>query len=241
MGVCSRFHVFVLCVVLGLVPSSVLARPFIEPAPRCFVETGQCVHVPFLHYWEQNGGVAVFGLPITAARPEINPDTGQSYLTQWFERNRFEYHPDQPAPDDVQLSRLGVQQLDQFGLAWRTLPRSPRPGGADCLQFHVAGTEHWVCDQAPGAGFATYWRTHGLHDPRLSSDAQSLALFGLPLTEPRMETNSSGDRVLTQWFEGARFEWHPRNPRAFNVLLGRLGAEMQPGAHPARLQYFWPR
>jgi hypothetical protein len=56
-----------------------------------------------------------------------------------------------------------------------------------------------------------------------------------------METNSSGDRVLTQWFEGARFEWHPRNPRAFKVLLGRLGAEMQPGAHPARLQYFWPR
>ncbi len=40
-----------------------------------------------------------------------------------------------------------------------------------------------------------------------------------------METNANGDRVLTQWFERARFEYHPTNPTPFRVLLGRLGAE----------------
>ena len=46
-----------------------------------------------------------------------------------------------------------------------------------------------------------------------------------------MEVNASGDRVLTQWFERARFEYHPNNPTRDRVLLGRLGAELcgEPG------------
>jgi hypothetical protein len=30
---------------------------------------------------------------------------------------------------------------------------------------------------------------------------------------------------MTQWFERARFEYHPNNPDPYKVLLGRLGAE----------------
>ena len=41
------------------------------------------------------------------------------------------------------------------------------------------------------------------------------------------ETNQNGDRVLTQWFERARLEYHPENPAAHRVLLGRLGAEVR--------------
>jgi hypothetical protein len=43
-----------------------------------------------------------------------------------------------------------------------------------------------------------------------------------------METNASGDTVLTQWFERARMEWHPTNPPGFRVLLGLLGTESRP-------------
>jgi hypothetical protein len=39
-----------------------------------------------------------------------------------------------------------------------------------------------------------------------------------------------GTTVLAQWFERARFEWHPDNPAAYRVLLGRLGAEVAPSA-----------
>ena len=42
-----------------------------------------------------------------------------------------------------------------------------------------------------------------------------------------MEVNASGTRVLTQWFERARFEYHPENPAAYRVLLGRLGVEVR--------------
>jgi hypothetical protein len=56
---------------------------------------------------------------------------------------------------------------------------------------------------------------------------ESLALFGYPISEARMEVNARGDRVLTQWFERARFEYHPNNPAHDRVLLGRLGAELR--------------
>jgi hypothetical protein len=34
--------------------------------------------------------VAALGFPLTPAANEANRDTGQSYQTQWLERNRFE-------------------------------------------------------------------------------------------------------------------------------------------------------
>ena len=78
-----------------------------------------------------------------------------------------------------------------------------------------------------GVGFRNAWESHGLKIPGLDAYARSLQLFGMPLTSAHMETNSSGDTVMTQWFERARFEWHPNNPAEFRVLFGRLGSEIR--------------
>ncbi len=155
---------------------------------------------------------------------EKNPDTGQEYLTQWFERNRFELHPENAPPYDVLLGRLGDDRLRQLGEDWHSRPREqgPQPG---CLWFEETG--HNVC-----SSFKTYWESHGLKAPALDPFRQSLALFGLPITEDRLEVNQSGDQVLTQWFERARLEWHPDKPQEFRVLLGLLGNEVS-SAPPA--------
>ncbi len=207
-------------VLLALVP----ARSATAADERCFPETGQCLSGRFREFWEQNGGLAVFGYPITRARQEPNRDTGRLYLTQWFERNRFELHPENRAPYDVLLGRLGDDRLLQQGVAWQELRRESGRT-RDCLWFPQTG--HNVCDQAAGVGFKSYWQSHGLADPRLGVHERSLALFGLPLTEPRVETNASGDRVLTQVFERGRFEYHPNKPAEFKVLLGLVGTELQ--------------
>ena len=55
----------------------------------------------FRTMWETNGGLPVFGFPTTAAKPEVNRDTKQTYQTQWFQRNRFELHPENAAPYDI--------------------------------------------------------------------------------------------------------------------------------------------
>ncbi len=191
---------------------------------RCFPATGQCISGRFLSFWEENGGLAVFGYPIAAPSQEINRDDGQPYTTQWFERNRFELHPENAAPYDVLLGRLGDDRLRWQSVDWQALPRAAAPQDG-CLWF--AQTGHTVCDQAAGRGFQTYWRTHGLHDPALNSFQQSLALIGLPLSEATIEINpTDGQPYLTQWFERARFEWHPNEPAEYNVLLGLLGNQL---------------
>jgi Tol biopolymer transport system component len=192
----------------------------------CFAETQQCTRDRFTRFWNAQGQLPVFGYPTTTAASELNRDLNTPYLTQWFERNRFELHPENQAPYDILLGRLGDERLRQLGIAWETLPKGagPQPG---CRWFETTG--HTLCDQAAGRGFKRYWESHGLEfdgQPG-ASEAESLALFGLPLSEPRMETNSSGDYVLTQWFERARFEWHPQNPDEYKVLLGLLGNEVR--------------
>ncbi len=188
-----------------------------QTGPRCFSETNQCIEGRIRQYWEQNGGLPVFGYPIS---PQIAENVeGTSRQVQWFERNRLELHPEKPAPYDVLLGRLGDAVLKQQGYEWHAFPKSmPQPG---CQFF--ADTGHNVCEP-----FLTAWRNAGvpLAGQFGGVEAGSLALIGLPISsaiEPGGEGNPYAVRV--QWFERARFEYHLANPPQFQVLLGLLGNE----------------
>lgn len=200
------------------VPSSARA----QTAERCFSETGYCISGPIREFWEQNGGLAVFGLPL-GPQQEIAGEGGTPIQAQWFERHRLELHPENPAPYNVLLGRLGVDRLAQQGRNWQDFPRLD-PNNADaerCRYFRE--TDHQVCDQ-----FLEAFRSYGLSFANAPgvSDAESLALFGLPISEPISETINGVDYTV-QWFERARFELHPENQPPFVVLFGLLGAELQ--------------
>ncbi len=97
-----------LLMLLGLAPiASVSVYAASQPATLCFnvPRITNCIDGRFREFWEQNGGLPVFGYPVSAAHNESNHDTGTSYLTQYFERQRFELHPDQARPYDVLLGR----------------------------------------------------------------------------------------------------------------------------------------
>jgi hypothetical protein len=74
-----------------------------------FRETGHNLANAFLEYWQRNGGLAVFGYPISEEFVEISPTDGREYTVQYFERNRFEWHPERKPPYNVQLGLLGVE------------------------------------------------------------------------------------------------------------------------------------
>src|SRR6266545_2518356 len=150
----------IMVLILGFAP---LAHA--QTDQRCFSETNQCISGRFRAYWEQNGGLAVFGFPISSAGEVANRWSGQTYLTQWFERNRFEFHPENKPPYDVLLGRVSEERLWLIGVVWQTLPREPGPK-AGCLWFEPTG--HTICDRGSEYGFKTFWLTHGLADARLN-------------------------------------------------------------------------
>jgi hypothetical protein len=192
-----------------------------QPDERCFEATGYCVSGRILAFWEQNGGLPVFGYPITPQRAE--EIEGQTLQVQWFERNRLELHPENDPPYDVLLGRLGVEVLEQRGADWQSFPADGAPQEG-CRYFEGSGQN--VCGEILAA-----WRADGLDldQDGLSgeNEAENLALFGIPISQPRTETLEDGNEYTVQWFERARFEIHPENPPEFRVLLGLLGNEMQ--------------
>lgn len=89
---------------------------------RCFPETGFCISGRIREFWEQNGGLPVFGFPITPQQEEMVE--GKAVQVQWFERNRIELHPENRRPYDVLLGRLGADRLAQQGRDFFTFPTS---------------------------------------------------------------------------------------------------------------------
>jgi hypothetical protein len=83
-----------------------------------FSETKHTLGGPFRTFWEATGGLAVYGYPISEEIVEQAPD-GHSYTVQYFERNRFEYHPEAAGtPYEVQLGLLGAALL-KLDMWWR--------------------------------------------------------------------------------------------------------------------------
>lgn len=193
--------------------------PVAPPSGRCrlFAETGHQVCGRLLEYWEENGGLPVFGYPITPQSAQSVE--GRSLQVQVFERNRLELHPENGRPYDVLLGRLGADLLVARRVDWQQFPKTA-PG----QPYYFAQT-----GQTIAAEFVGYWASQGLEfdgQPGKSFE-ESLALFGLPLSPAQMEVSQTdGKTYLTQHFERARFEYHPENAGTpYVVLLGLLGRE----------------
>lgn len=81
-----------------------------DPGRAFFPESGHTLGGAFQWAWQTRGGLAAFGFPISEEFSEVGAD-GSARLVQYFERARFEHHPEKATPDDVQLSPLGRQLL----------------------------------------------------------------------------------------------------------------------------------
>ncbi len=185
--------------------------------PIYFPETGHSVWGVFRDYWRRFGGLEIFGYPLTEQRLE-----GDLWV-QYFERARFEYHPDnaklkgfdQLGKEDqykllIQLSRLGADLVNN------------KTGGKGFPPADAAG-------RLPGANFFSetghtlhpklgeYWRAHN-----------GLTNFGYPLSEPVEERSQADGKLYTvQYFERTRLELHPENAGTpYEVQLGLLGREL---------------
>lgn len=86
----------------------------LRPGNRCFVETGICMGDLFARYWDNNGGLRQQGIGLSPVIWEMSPTDGRGYWVQYFERARFEYHPENTLTHPDYIVLLGLTGREQF-------------------------------------------------------------------------------------------------------------------------------
>jgi peptide/nickel transport system substrate-binding protein len=179
----------------------------------------------FLEVWSSHGSdqgnTYVNGLPITSRRAEISTEDGKTYDTQWFERAKYEAHPENKAPYDVLLGRLGANFVEGRGsvdpaskqvrnkadAAFVGIDKPADANGTSKAWFQE--TRHSISGK-----ILQYWNQYG-----------GLQQFGFPLSEAFDEISTDGKTYSTQYFERAKFEVHPEKADPYAVELGLLGVQ----------------
>lgn len=179
-----------------------------------FPETGHNISFQMKAFYDAQGGLDIFGLPLT----EVITDEATGLQVQYFERARFELHPDLAPEHQVSLTRIGsilTQGRSDPAFAWLA-------GSFDPNRDFFVEAGHTL-----GGAFRWFWQTHG-----------GVQVFGYPISEEFVEVNPvDGQSYLVQYFERARFEYHPENQGTpHEVTLGHLGRqflELNPSAMAA--------
>jgi len=181
------------------------AAPASDPPPATgfafFPETGHNVGLAIKRFYDTHGGLDIFGLPLT----EVFDEDGLK--VQYFERARFELHPELPPEFYVSLTLLGrhfTEGRGEPGFQWI----ATNPGGEHTFYPESGHTL--------GGAFRGFWQGRG-----------GLAAFGFPISEELGEINQQDGQFYTvQYFERARFEYHPQNAGTpYEVQLGQLGRQ----------------
>lgn len=195
---------------VGPRPTDRVAAPIAPEVNRSFYpETGHFLGYGFRYYWERNGGLAQFGYPLTEEFREVNPADNKEYTVQYFERARFEYHPEHRGTQfEVLLGLLGNQLT-----ADRAFPKAPAnsaPPAAGARYFPE--TRQWVSGQLLKA-----WTERG-----------GLMRYGYPISPEFDEVNlDDGKTYRVQYFERHRLEVHPElRGTPHEVMLGQLGRQV---------------
>ena len=177
-----------------------------------FLESGHTLGGEFRRFWETHGGIEKLGYPLSEELSERSPLDGEERKVQYFERAVLEYHLEfAGTPDAVMLASVG-----RWVTRGRTFqPVAPFQNTQD--RVYLPQTGHSLKES-----FLRYWLSNG--------EARQ---FGYPISEELPEISSQDGKVYTvQYFERARFEWHPTEaggPKEVQLgLIGKQAYELRP-------------
>ena len=159
-----------------------------------FDETGHNVRHGFLKYFNARGGETAFGMPLT----EEFVENGRT--VQYFERARFEYHPE----------LAGTPYETQLGLLNDALTASRRPFAGD-TPFPSVPEHRYFPETGHSVhfGFLRFWETQG-----------GLERFGYPVSQEVVEHG-----LIVQHFQRVRLVWVPDAPPGQQVQIAKVGSE----------------
>lgn len=190
-GYMGKARLYVVILVAALLFSGWQPTRAQSASEQYFHQTGHWVTGEFLQtYLAAGNPLLVYGYPIT----EAYQDTTSNLLIQYFEKARFELHPELMPGQRVRLFPLG-ENLYEPG---QGLPVPP--SAAACRLFPETGFE--VC-----YSFLDFFNANG-----------GVLQFGYPISNIEQK-----DGRMVQWFQNARMEWRPDLPTAQRVAVSNLG------------------
>jgi hypothetical protein len=174
----SPWVVCLLIIGLCIVPSASLAQ---ETVGQYFAETGYTVRGEFLQFFNQWGGIDVFGSPISQ---ELLED---GVRVQYFQNSRLEWHPENLRPYRVQPGLLG----ELLSARQPPIPSAQIPLASRIDERYYPETGHSL-----KGGFLKFFDQHG-----------GIDIFGYPLSEVVPGDNGR----LVQWFQRGQLQWNPND------------------------------
>jgi hypothetical protein len=165
------------------------------------------IHDKLYDFWHVNGGLPVFGYPISPRFYEVNSSGGMIEV-QYFERMRLEYHPSRPGmPEAVRTGGLG-HEVEIHGTPAGLLP--------DGLEGeHIISTVDGVQVAVPRR-FANFRDAIG-----------GRQTIGMAISPVLVDRNDEGGAIWVQYFDKARIEYNPNlTGTIYEVQLSRLGADV---------------
>ncbi|MFN8512114.1 MAG: L,D-transpeptidase [Thermomicrobiales bacterium] len=202
----------------GWLPTPAAAKAEWEPPTTVYIpQTGHNLSGEFLTYWRENSGATFLGNPITEEIKEAGVPV------QYFERARLELRG-----DAVVLGTLGSEIAKTNPLRSPQQPRLVRGDGDDeplradpfaklpFALFDVDPDDHRFFPESGHTlrySFKLAWEKNGGEER-----------YGLPISEEFSEISPiDGKAYTTQYFERARFEYHPGQVNNYSVVLTPLG------------------
>jgi hypothetical protein len=157
--------------------------------PQYFSETGHNIAGEFLKFYNSNPNATyIYGYPITE---QFTSKDGKT--VQYFQRARFEYNPNQPEGQRIQLTQLGRVMYNTTG------------------ELNVGNS--FACRTYAETGFAVCFAFLEFFD-----DNGGVGQFGFPISGFEYHENK-----IVQYFERARLEWQPWRAEGYRVVISDLG------------------
>ncbi len=147
-----------------------------------FPETSHHVGPLFSAHWKRFGALPIFGYPLSETFTERNEVDGKDYLVQYFERARFEFHPEHTGTDYlVAVGQLGRERLDRVGVPEqarameRTPPTAPLGTAAQAIPSGYSATGYPFL-KGPHVGIGIQAQFYGQSHGRLYGMVRDLGL-----------------------------------------------------------------
>jgi lipoprotein-anchoring transpeptidase ErfK/SrfK len=160
-----------------------------------FDETQHTLANGFKKFWDEHGGVHVFGFPISEEFTE------NGFVVQYFERARFEHHPENAGtPYEILLGHLGREYAEAKRVDQKPGERTAEAVNYDPGIFDVDWTRAMSGGEQARWAYTAVGSLPVQAEPRFSADVIDTVYYGRPVVVNGLSRGEVDDKGSDAWY-----------------------------------------